>query len=66
MRAHLDQLERDSGIKPLRVPYKRNRAVIFYSSLLHETDRFRFKRGYLHRRINLTLLFGLPRQPGET
>jgi len=66
MRAHLDQLERDSGIKPLRVPYKRNRAVIFDSSLLHETDRFRFKRGYRHRRINLTLLFGLPRQPGTT
>ena len=66
MRAHLDQLERDSGIKPLRVPYKRNRAVIFDSSLLHETDRFRFKRGYRHRRINLTLLFGLPRQPGKT
>ena len=46
------------------MPYKRNRAVIFDSSLLHETDRFRFKRGYRHRRINLTLLFGLPRQPG--
>ena len=25
---------------------------------LHETDRFRFRRGYRHRRINLTLLFG--------
>ena len=58
MRAHLDQLGARTGKrrKPLRVPYKRNRAVIFDSSLLHETDRFRFKRGYRHRRINLTLL----------
>ena len=66
MRAHLDQLERDTGVEPLRVPYKRNRAVIFDSSLLHETDAFLFKKGYRHRRINLTLLFGLPRKRGAT
>jgi Tfp pilus assembly protein PilF len=41
------------------VPYRANRAVIFDSNLFHETDRPRFKDGYLNRRINITLLYGL-------
>ena len=40
------------------VPYRQNRAVIFNSSLFHATDRFRFRPGYLNRRINITMLFG--------
>ena len=40
------------------VSLTRHRHVMFYSALLHETDAFRFKRGYTTRRINLTLLFG--------
>ena len=43
----------------LTVPYRANRAVIFDSNLFHETDRPRFKDGYLNRRINITLLYGL-------
>jgi Flp pilus assembly protein TadD len=43
------------------VPYKENRAVIFNSNLIHETDRFEFKEGYEDRRINVTMLFG-PRE----
>jgi len=40
------------------IPYKRNRAAIFDSSLIHETNPLRFKDGYENRRINVTLLFG--------
>ena len=40
------------------VPYKRNRAVIFDSSRIHESELHHFKPGYKNRRINLTLLFG--------
>jgi Tfp pilus assembly protein PilF len=48
-----------SNAKSLTVPYRANRAVIFDSDLFHETDRTRFKEGYLNRRINITLLYGL-------
>jgi hypothetical protein len=44
--------------KAIKVPYRCNRAVIFDSSLFHETDKITFKDGYLNRRINLTLLYG--------
>ncbi|MFN4151935.1 MAG: tetratricopeptide repeat protein, partial [Candidatus Sericytochromatia bacterium] len=40
------------------IPHKENRAVLFDSSLFHETDKFNFKEGYENRRINVTLLFG--------
>jgi tetratricopeptide (TPR) repeat protein len=44
--------------RPLTIPYRANRAVIFDSDLFHETDTIRFKPGYENRRINITLLFG--------
>ncbi len=44
--------------KALRVPYRGNRAVIFDSQLLHQTDMVRFREGYENRRINVTLLYG--------
>ncbi|WP_028464406.1 tetratricopeptide repeat protein [Nisaea denitrificans] len=47
--------ERDN---PVRVPNRENRALLFDSRLFHETDRFKFKDGYIHRRINITMLFG--------
>jgi Tfp pilus assembly protein PilF len=47
-----------SGARPVTVPYRANRAVIFDSDLFHETDRIAFKDGYLNRRINITLLYG--------
>lgn len=40
------------------VPYRCNRAVLFNSSLFHETESFQFKEGYENRRINITYLFG--------
>ena len=47
-----------TGAKPVKVPYRANRAVIFDSDLFHETDAITFKDGYLNRRINITMLYG--------
>ncbi len=52
-----DFLKRTNA-KPLSIPYRANRAVIFDSDLFHETDAFTFKEGYLNRRINITMLYG--------
>jgi hypothetical protein len=46
------------GSTPTRYPYRANRAVIFDSDLFHATDSPRFREGYLHRRTNITLLYG--------
>lgn len=54
-----------AGAKSLIVPYRANRAVIFDSNLFHETHRPRFKDGYLNRRINITLLYGLRESAGD-
>ena len=48
----------DSDAGHFVVPYRQNRAVVFNSNLFHATDRFRFRSGYLNRRINITMLFG--------
>lgn len=47
----------------IRVPHRANRAVLFDSRLIHETDVFRFKPGFANRRINITMLFGDGGQP---
>jgi tetratricopeptide (TPR) repeat protein len=47
-----------TGAKPVTVPYRANRAVIFDSDLFHETDRIEFADGYQNRRINITMLYG--------
>ncbi len=47
-----------TGAKPITVPYRANRAVIFDSDLFHETDSIDFKEGYVNRRINITMLYG--------
>jgi hypothetical protein len=47
-----------NGAKPVVVPHRENRAVIFDSDLFHETDKILFKDGYENRRINVTMLYG--------
>mmetsp|Transcript_31114 Transcript_31114/g.66082 ORF Transcript_31114/g.66082 Transcript_31114/m.66082 type:complete len:478 (+) Transcript_31114:45-1478(+) len=54
----IDHLLRPTNFANLTIAHKPNRAVIFDSALFHETDRYRFKKGYENGRINLTLLFG--------
>jgi tetratricopeptide (TPR) repeat protein len=48
-----------TGAKSVTIPHRTNRAVIFDSDLFHKTDKISFKRGYLNRRINITMLYGL-------
>ncbi|NKB57604.1 MAG: tetratricopeptide repeat protein [Alphaproteobacteria bacterium] len=54
MRRFLDETD----AKPVRIPYRQNRTIIFNSDLFHETDRIAFRPGYENRRINVTLLYG--------
>mgnify|MGYP006082312321 CR=1 FL=1 len=42
----------------IKIPYKFNRAILFDSSLIHETDELKFAESYIGRRINYTILFG--------
>ena len=49
---------RTSGAKPVKIPHRQNRVVIFNSDLFHKTDEYRFRSGYLNRRINVTFLYG--------
>jgi len=49
---------RRMGAKPVTIPYRANRAIVFSSALFHETDRMHFKDGYADRRINITMLYG--------
>ncbi len=42
----------------IRVPYRRNRAIIFNSDLFHATEAVRFRPEYCSHRINVTMLYG--------
>jgi hypothetical protein len=48
----------ESGARPITIPYRANRAVIFDSNLFHKTDVIDFADGYENRRINITMLYG--------
>ena len=52
------QFLEQAGARPITIPYRANRAVIFDSDLFHKTDQISFKPGYLNRRINVTMLYG--------
>lgn len=49
---------RQNNAGRMKVPYRCNRAVLFNSTLFHETDAIHFREGYENRRINITYLFG--------
>jgi Tfp pilus assembly protein PilF len=54
IRRFLDQ----NAARPVKVPHRQNRVVLFNSDLFHETDEIVFADGYESRRINVTLLYG--------
>jgi tetratricopeptide (TPR) repeat protein len=58
------QFLRASGARPVTIPHRQNRVVIFNSDLFHKTDDYRFRPGYLNRRLNVTFLYGY-RQTSE-
>ena len=47
---------------PATIPYRCNRAMLFYSDVLHRSDRMQFKDSYTQRRVSITYLYG---QPGD-
>ena len=55
MRAFLE----GAGAEAIRIPHRCNRALIFNSTLFHETDQIVFRPDYENRRINITLLYGI-------
>ncbi len=63
--ANIRRFLESSGARPVTVPYRENRAVIFNSDLFHKTDRINFAEGYENRRINITMLFGTRQQELE-
>ncbi len=48
----------DQGARPVNIPHRQNRAVLFHSDLFHETAPLNFREGYENRRINITMLYG--------
>ncbi|KAL3803539.1 hypothetical protein HJC23_014087 [Cyclotella cryptica] len=54
----VEELLRPTNFANITVPHRPNRAVIFDSTLFHQTDKYTFKQGYENGRINLTFLFG--------
>jgi hypothetical protein len=46
------------GPREMRIPYRRNRLVVFNSDLFHATEEVLFRPSYESHRINVTMLFG--------
>lgn len=61
-----EELIRESQAGNTSVEHCQNRALMFNSMLFHQSDPFRFKKGFENRRINLTLLFGKKPWPGSS
>ena len=57
-RYKIQEFLEQNGAKPITIPHRQNRAVIFNSNLFHETDVIDFQDNYESRRINVTLLYG--------
>ena len=47
----LKEIIEPTGFANVTVPFRLNRAVMFDSALFHQTDIFRFKKGYKNRRM---------------
>jgi|SRR6185436_5236129 len=44
--------------RAIRIPYRRNRAIIFNSDLFHATEAVSFRPDYRSHRVNITMLYG--------
>jgi Flp pilus assembly protein TadD len=55
MQAFLDQ----HNAQPITVTHRCNRALVFNSTVFHESDQIQFRPDYVNRRINITLLYGI-------
>jgi len=64
--AALRRFLEETNARPVAVPHRQNRAVIFNSDLVHETAPLTFRDGYENRRINITMLYGKRGRPSST
>jgi hypothetical protein len=64
--AALRQFLEETQARPITVPHRQNRVVIFNSDLIHETAPLTFRDGYENRRINITMLFGKRGDPASS
>jgi len=62
---NVEELLQLSDVANITIVHRPNRAVIFDSALFHQTDRYRFRTGYVNGRINLTFLFGEMKKSDE-
>tara|TARA_S200002703_G_scaffold84144_4_gene72565 strand:+ start:184 stop:789 length:606 start_codon:yes stop_codon:yes gene_type:complete len=47
-----------NNVKPIKIPYKSNRAIFFNGAYFHETNSVSMKPGRENMRVSYTLLFG--------
>ena len=52
-----DSIVKENNIKPIKIEYKYNRAVLFDGMFLHETNQVHTKPGKENQRMSFTLLF---------
>jgi|TARA_Y100000015_G_C2368562_1_gene78790 hypothetical protein len=49
---------KNNSVKPVKIPYKSNRAIFFNGAYFHETNEVSMKPGVENMRVSYTLLFG--------
>ena len=59
-RASIRSLLATSPVRPINIPHRCNRLVLFDANLFHRTSPGRFAEGYLHQRVNITFLYDRP------
>jgi hypothetical protein len=59
-RNRINSLEyiKSKKIKPIKVPYKSNRAIFFDGAYFHNSNGVSMKKGFENKRISYTMLFG--------
>jgi hypothetical protein len=59
-RAGIRSLLATSPVRPVNIPHRCNRLVLFDANLFHRTSPGRFAEGYLQQRVNITFLYDRP------
>jgi hypothetical protein len=59
-RAGIRSLLATSPVRPINIPHRGNRFVLFDANLFHRTSPGRFAEGYLKQRVNITFLYDRP------
>ncbi len=59
-RDRIDAFLARSGAKPVVIPYRCNRLVLFEANLFHRTQPGSFRHGFANQRMNVTFLFDEP------